>query len=148
MRDTLNAGLASDRFQVEWWVNTNRVRKRISKNPKPPLDLAHYLAAGVKIVNPSRLNEAGLPLPMTLTSANDLKVETTGKRDPILLLEIPADFQTLRSMDISLAGEWRKHTRLVFEYLFQVGYIVTDFVHLSGNSPRSFYVLVHGESTL
>jgi hypothetical protein len=31
--------------------------------------------------------------------------------------------------------------------LFEQGYLVTDFVHLPGTHPRSFYVLSHGEST-
>ena len=30
LRDGLNAGLPSDRFQVDWWVNTKRVNRRLS----------------------------------------------------------------------------------------------------------------------
>jgi predicted GNAT superfamily acetyltransferase len=30
MRDGLNAGLPSDRFQVDWWINTLRVESRLS----------------------------------------------------------------------------------------------------------------------
>ncbi|HWQ83894.1 MAG TPA: hypothetical protein VN363_04970, partial [Anaerolineales bacterium] len=29
MRDTVNAGLDSDRFQVNWWVNSKRVQRRL-----------------------------------------------------------------------------------------------------------------------
>ena len=31
MKDGLNAGLPSDRFQVDWWINTTRVWRRISR---------------------------------------------------------------------------------------------------------------------
>ena len=30
MRDGLNVGLPSDRFQVDWWINSERVQQRIS----------------------------------------------------------------------------------------------------------------------
>jgi predicted GNAT superfamily acetyltransferase len=62
-------------------------------------------------------------------------------------VEIPADFQAMRSTDPALAFAWRVHTRELFERLFAAGYLVTDFVHVDGEQPRSFYVLVHGEST-
>src|SRR5574339_799616 len=35
MRDGLNAGLPSDRFQVDWWVNTRRAERRLSKRARP-----------------------------------------------------------------------------------------------------------------
>jgi predicted GNAT superfamily acetyltransferase len=65
-----------------------------------------------------------------------------------VLVEIPADFQSLRSADPGLALEWRLHSRALFVELFGLGYLVTDFVHLPGTFARSFYVLTFGESTL
>ncbi len=35
MRDGLNVGLPSDRFQVDWWVNTRRVEHRLSRRQRP-----------------------------------------------------------------------------------------------------------------
>ena len=63
MRDELNQGVPSDRFQVDWWVNSKRVLRRMSKRPRPPLDLAHYLAAGIPIINPTRIGSDDLPRP-------------------------------------------------------------------------------------
>jgi predicted GNAT superfamily acetyltransferase len=54
----------------------------------------------------------------------------------------------LKSLNPALAGRWRMHTRRIFQELFAQGYLVTDFVHLSGEHPRSYYVLCHGDSTL
>ncbi len=34
MLDGLNAGLPSDRFQVDWWVNSQRVSRRLSRRPR------------------------------------------------------------------------------------------------------------------
>ncbi len=45
LRDGLNVGLPTDRFQVDWWVNSTRVERRLSKSPRKKMDLAHYLSA-------------------------------------------------------------------------------------------------------
>src|SRR5687767_7832329 len=42
MRDGLNAGLPSDRFQVDWWIHTKRVERRLSRRPRRELGLDHY----------------------------------------------------------------------------------------------------------
>jgi predicted GNAT superfamily acetyltransferase len=67
----------------------------------------------------------------------------------LVLVEIPADFMELKSMDFALARDWRFFTRELFETAFAKGYIVTDFVFdKNEGSPRGLYVLTHGESTL
>ena len=47
MRDGLNAGLPSDRFQVDWWINTKRVEQRLSKRARPTLNLNQLARVGV-----------------------------------------------------------------------------------------------------
>ncbi len=140
LRDGLNVGLPSDRFQVDWWVNSQRVRHRLSKRPRPPLDLAHYLSAETPRVNQTSLNLKGLVVPQV---EDDLMKRSSD----LLLLEIPSDFLALKAADAALALEWRLHTRHLFQDLFEAGYLVTDFVFLPGSQPRSYYVLSHGEST-
>ena len=45
--------------------------------------------------------------------------------------------------------DWRFFTREFFEAAFGAGYLVTDYVFdRASESPRSFYVLTHGEATL
>jgi predicted GNAT superfamily acetyltransferase len=152
MRDEMNQGLPSDRFQVDWWVNSKRVIRRLSKRPRLQLDLAHFLAAGVKIINPSHTDGTSWPRPGSVieleVSAETLDEEVAGVKEPLALIEIPADFLALKAAEPALSVEWRSHTRALFEDLFQRGYLVTDFIHLPGATPRSFYVLSHGESTL
>lgn len=153
MRDGLNAGLASDRFQVDWWINSQRVFRRLSKRARLQLDLAHFLATGAAILNPTEIDASGLPHPPSNPVGLPTpppQVDPAADTDPaaLLLLEIPADFSRLRQVDLSLAQAWREHTRHLFEELFALGYLVTDFVFLPGTHPRSFYVLSHGESTL
>jgi predicted GNAT superfamily acetyltransferase len=147
MRDELNAGLPSDRFEVDWWVNTQRVNRRLSRRARLRLDLAHFLAAGAEIVNPTQIDLRGFPHPPDETEWPVFK-DKSPEEEPLLLVEIPDDYQTLRNSDRDLALRWRKHTRSLFEDLFARGYLVTDFVYLPGRHPRSYYVLSYGDSTL
>jgi predicted GNAT superfamily acetyltransferase len=145
MRDGLNEGLPSDRFKVNWWINTQRVERRLSKKARRKLDLAHFLAAEIEILNPSQVGSQGLPRPVINNTVSQMM---SGRDASMLLLEIPADFPAIKSGDPALALEWRLHIRECCEALFRNGYLVTDFIHLSGTSARSFYVLSQGMTTL
>lgn len=140
MRDGLNAGLPSDRFQVDWWINTKRVEQRLGKRARPTLSLAHLTRVGV---HPLYTLSAGLENrihPPEHVPALDAQLITA---------EIPSNFPALKSIDFGLARDWRFFTREFFETAFKKGYIVTDFVFdRGGDFPRSFYVLTDGESTL
>jgi predicted GNAT superfamily acetyltransferase len=134
MLDGLNAGLDSDRFQVDWWLNTKRVERRLSRRSRPPLALAHYRAAEATIF------EAKIE-PGSESRPSEHVPELKGT---LLIVEIPFDLMALKVKDLALARQWRTYTREVFENAFATGYLVTDFVNENG---RSFYVLTHGEST-
>jgi predicted GNAT superfamily acetyltransferase len=135
MRDGLNAGLPSDRFQVDWWLNTVRVERRLSRRSRLTLTPAHYRLAEATLLE-ARLDRERVARPPE---------EILSLTGTLLLVEIPSDFLALKDADLSLARDWRFYTREVFEKAFAAGYLVTDFVHENG---RSFYVLTHGEATL
>jgi predicted GNAT superfamily acetyltransferase len=139
MRDGLNVGDASDRFQVDWWVTSPRVTSRV-QGKRAPLDLAHFLAAGAQELNPAVLGADDLPRPCASPAA---------PQDTLALAEIPSDYPGLRARDPGLGRAWREQTRSIFTQAFDSGYIVTDFIHLTGGRPpRSYYVMSHGEGTL
>lgn len=155
MHDTLNVGLPSDRFQVDWWVNTSRVNLRLSRHSRRKLDVAHFYEAGAKVINPSGFRPDGLPfpiackLPMSYQAEHSLnKIQADFDLPAFVLVEIPADFLLLKSADHSLALQWRLHIRDLLPKLFKRGYLVTDFIYIPGLSPRSYYVLSYGDSTL
>ena len=140
MRDGLNAGLPSDRFQVDWWINTPRVERRLSKRPRPTLKLTHVASSGLHPFYPLRTSTDGLSQPPEHVPAFE---------DRLLLAEIPSDFTSLKSQDFALARDWRFFTRELFETAFEKNFIVTDFVFDPNNgNPRGLYILTHGESTL
>jgi predicted GNAT superfamily acetyltransferase len=145
LTDAMNAGVPSDRFSVDLWVNSDRVKTRLGGSPRRRLDLADFLAAEVPVLNTTQLNEDGLTAP----HQDELHlVEDVDKPPNMVLFEVPANFQSIKSANIDLAIEWRLYSRKVFQMLFEKGYIVTDFVFLKGKHARAYYVLSFGESLL
>ncbi len=138
LRDDLNVGLPTDRFELEWWVTSTRVKSRVDR-ARQPLELKDYLNAGGLTLNPASPGGEGTLVP----SEEILDPEGTS-----LLVEIPSDFQGLKHIDIELARAWRLQTRAIFERVFSAGYLVTDFIFEKGDPiSRSYYVLTYGEGT-
>jgi len=135
MHDELNTGLPSDRFQVDWWLNTHRVERHLSRRARPPGCLTDCQAAGAALI-------VARPGPRFRLRPPESVPKLEGS---LLLIEIPSDLSVLKESDLSLAHDWRFYTRQVFETAFSEGYLVTDFIR---DGERSFYVLAHGDSTL
>ena len=140
MRDGLNAGLPSDRFQVDWWLNTKRVERRLGKRARPTLKLNHLARVGVRPHYTPQTGPDNLPRPPEHFPPLEAQ---------LIAAEIPSDFMTLKSADFALARDWRFFSREFFETAFAKGYLVTDFIYdKGGEGPRSFYILTDGESAL
>jgi predicted GNAT superfamily acetyltransferase len=134
----INSGLDTDRFDVEWWITSNRAKGRTEQNRKP-LSLQSLLSGGALLTNESTFNRNGLlePPPNYISHPSNL-----------ILVEIPANFQEIKERDFALAVRWREHTRTLFENLFDSGFLVTDFVRHSDEEdrPRSYYLLTYQDS--
>jgi predicted GNAT superfamily acetyltransferase len=125
MRDKLNAGLPSDRFQVDWRIASPRVESRL-RGEMGDASASALMAAGVPLINPPFAGEPLRPAPIALAG------------EERMLIQIPSDFQSLKARDRNLALEWRLHTREAFEEAFAKGYLATDLILESG---RSYYLL-------
>ena len=139
MRDKINAGAPTDRFQVDWWLNTPRVENRLGGQPASRLTLQQYLDGGAEIINPGICTPKGELSPPNSANIPDAP-------SALLLAEIPSDMQALKKSSPDLALAWRLQTRQIFEELFSTGYLVTDFLYLPGKQPHSYYVLSYDES--
>jgi predicted GNAT superfamily acetyltransferase len=133
MRDELNVGLPSDRFQVDWHIASAHVARRLDAGWRGP-SLSALEAEGVPVVNRARLS-SGPPHP----SRGVLPLEGQG-----LLVQIPARFQALKAADVGLALAWREQTRSIFEAAFTRGYVATDLLFEAG---QSYYLLERIESS-
>jgi predicted GNAT superfamily acetyltransferase len=128
MRDELNVGLPSDRFQVDWHVASAHVAERLVAGWTGP-SLSALRAGEVPVVNPVLPGDDALPRP----SRAVLPFE--GER---LLVQIPAHFQAVKSADLGLALAWREQTRSIFEIAFAQGYVAIDLLFEAG---QSYYLL-------
>jgi predicted GNAT superfamily acetyltransferase len=133
LRDRLNVGLPTDRFQVEWWVRSPRVEARFAGKATPPSrTLDDVLAAGGKVVNEVQFDASGLPETLAWEPV----------QAPAVIVEIPASFQQIKAQNLNLARDWRFLTRAIFETYFDEGYTVVDFITtVEDGRRRSFYVL-------
>lgn len=127
MRDTLNAGLETDRLTVEWWITSPRVQTRLAQ-------------ASQQVQLPSELpliNRTGEREGLLVNRDYSLKLN-----EPRLLLEIPYQWQQMRKRDIELAKRWRHETREIFEHYFAHEYYASDFlVTEQEGHRRAFYLL-------
>ena len=126
MRDSLNVGLPSDRFQVDWHIASSYVSDRLS-GEDTGLPLAALLDAGVTVVNPCPPGDPPYP------PENHLPLESHQH-----LIQIPPSFQAVKSIDTGLARAWRVRTRSLFESAFSQGYTVIDLLFTGG---ASFYLV-------
>jgi predicted GNAT superfamily acetyltransferase len=109
MTDALNAGLPSDRFLVEWELDSPRVRERLAGQAPPAAEAA-------PLVNPVAFRD-GRPY----VAALDL-----GRQEPELAVAIPERLADLKAADPGLALDWRLQTRAAFQHYFAAGYAVVD----------------------
>ena len=116
MRAAINAGPPSDRFEVEWWIRSQRVAQRLQASSTPP---GASISASLSAV-PIR---CGIPGPPDASQ---------------LLLEVPTNFQAIKHSDMPLAIQWRLRTRQLFEDAFSQGYVVTDLLR---HDDRCHYLL-------
>ncbi len=126
MLDGLNAGVASDRFEVEWWLSDARVRE--------------YLAG-------NRTSTAQLDAPVVYRIAfdeNDLPyVEAEmAYESHICRVEIPADFAALKARDLPLARKWREWTRATFESAFRQGYAAIDAINWTDGAKKRHFAYI------
>ncbi|MED1954523.1 GNAT family N-acetyltransferase [Brevibacillus centrosporus] len=108
--DEFSRGIPTDRFLIEWFLDSNRVENhRAQKGEKPNLVEGAPEVLRFEIVD-------GLPKP--IEQRFDLQ-------EPILLLPVPARFQEVKRRDMDVARSWRKLTSELFQSYMGQGYTVT-----------------------
>lgn len=127
--DGLNKGLPTDRFKVEWWiesdyVNSDRETKIIS------LSSADY-------VFPSEITKSGL----AMLSDFNFDLSNGLFESDMILIPVPTNFQALKKQDGELALDWRLKTRAIFENLFENGFSATQ-LYKTENGPTNYYVFI------
>jgi predicted GNAT superfamily acetyltransferase len=131
MTDGLNAGLASDRFEVEWWLDRERAHEHLA-GTAPRAGWESLQKNGSRAVLQIEWEAGRWP-----HIRGELELD-----GPVLLVDIPPDLAALKEHAPELAREWRARTRRVFTKAFAAGYAATDFVWTrEPEMSRAAYVL-------
>ncbi|MFS0575640.1 GNAT family N-acetyltransferase [Sporosarcina sp. 179-K 3D1 HS] len=106
MEDGLNKGLPTDRFQISWWITSERVTGKWN----PSISEYH---------RPFEVGETEKGNPVLRIDENNLDLARSGIEVPI-----PQHFQLIKGSEPELAMDWRRKTRAIFQQLFAEGYAV------------------------
>ena len=118
--------------KIQHGVRSQRVEERLESGPEK-LTLEEALDMGAGRANRTEFDQHGL-----LRS----EVDDRALGAEVVLIEIPADFQAIKSADMGLAREWRLQTREIFLECFGAGYVATDFIsEVQEGRRRNFYLL-------
>ncbi len=113
LEDDFNRGLPTDRFLVEWFLNSNRVESHHTGLAGGPAGIEH----APEVLTFEYVDQVPSPRKMQL----DLQ-------DPVLLLPVPAQFQEVKRKDMGIAKAWRTMTSELFTTYMEKGYTVTHLI--------------------
>ena len=126
MEDGLNGGLPSDRFQVEWWINSEHVTHKVEAFSFPN-DSSHFQWI------PTRQN-----LPKLVT--DEICINDIVNDEGPIYVPVPASFQEVKRKDPQLAIDWRIKSRGIFQTLFAQGFAAVA-LKKTDDSLVHYYVL-------
>lgn len=131
MTDGLNAGLPSDRFQVDWWLASRHVAEHLAGRAEEGLP------------EPGAWALRGEERAAGLLAPGGLHLEAGEAR---VAVEIPANYQAVKTADPGLALAWRLAARQALEACFAAGYQVIDMLwSRSAPGGRACYILQRDE---
>jgi len=126
----LVSGMPTDRFWVEWFIDSGRVASRLDSAGSEKKEHEFQDAA---LVNTCSWDEQGVQRMTGVNPDADL---------PKVFVEIPADFQGIADNDPAAALDWKLKIREIFLLYFGKGYTVTDFIRKQeGEYRRNLYQL-------
>jgi len=126
-------GSGTDRLWVNWPLDSQRVREKM----ETVASWKETLGEPEQIVSLVRVSADNLP------QRND-SAEVLGQEK--LIVEIPADINTLQRENPELAVSWREATRWAFTEAIPSGYLVEEFYGLARrDQPVGIYLLSFGK---
>jgi predicted GNAT superfamily acetyltransferase len=133
MNDELNKGLPSDRFNVEWLIDS------------PYLEQRHQLFNELPVQKEALLLEwelRGNGQPHAINKDGAFNKQTNIQ---YLFVPVPLQFQQIKQTDKELAFDWRFKTREVLTEAFAEGWAVVQVIR-NASEPVQYYVLVKRET--
>ena len=131
MQDELNKGLPSDRFNVEWLVQSPYLKHR------QQLIAQHSLSTAVLLLD-FEIDEDGLPAPVVNKSH---LAKVTDQEVSCLSVPVPDRFQEIKNSNPALALDWRLKTCEVFEHAFANGWAIVHVTNGPSDAVKHYLLL-------
>jgi len=130
IRDYINEGLETDRFEAEWYISSKYVAGKIEGKIKTPpaeelISKGGYIALDREIKGENNYIEIPVKKELAL--------------DRIILISIPANISSIRNVDKEIAKKWRLYTREAYEFYLNKGYIAVGYTR---DKEKSGYVVL------
>lgn len=129
--DELNAGIPSDRCQVDWWLTSGRVEECSQERPVGATRQAQASAPADTQMLSGAWDYRGFLTPPSLLPKPD---------GTPFALPVPDDIYTIRAGDYGLGNAWRLWMREAMQSAFAAGYLLADCVRHADNQWR--YLLI------
>jgi predicted GNAT superfamily acetyltransferase len=138
MTDVLNAGGPSDRCQVDWWVESPRVRNAVAAASQSDGAAAQSGLHDYPTLSPTHTKVLG-----HLRQPSETPLNFDGRA---VGAPVPDDISAIRRQDRSLALAWRFALRNHLQSAYAAGYVLVDCLQVGDGEWN--YVLVPGDSVL
>lgn len=125
----LHQGFGTDRLWVSWFLDSERVRNRVTRTRE-----------GRPVSVP---DEAVLWAPRLVEQQVEGVVvkDLSDNLSDTCLIEIPGNISEVKKRDPALGPVWREATRRAFLQALDSGFVVSDFLRLETETQRWFYLL-------
>ncbi|MHA1864883.1 MAG: GNAT family N-acetyltransferase [Candidatus Heimdallarchaeaceae archaeon] len=128
MHDAENIGLPTDRFYVNWYIESRRVEDSLQSKFD---DYSSSLKSANLVLSAERKDNFLHPTDLKLNICKDL-----------LFVRIPPNINEIKKENNSLAIEWRMKTRKVLQHYLKKNYTIVDlYVMKNPEEIETYYVL-------
>ena len=130
----LHQGFGTDRLWVRWLLNSERVKRLISVEPRSPA-VRDWVSDSqrTELIDAALVRREG-----DRPQRGNFGVLSSGRCS----IEIPHNISALKERDSQAGVAWREATRAAFLAAIDAGFLVEDFVRIeSDRSQRWFYLL-------
>jgi predicted GNAT superfamily acetyltransferase len=127
IRDSINEGLDTDRFEAEWYISSNYVLNKLRSALKTP---------SIEELTKKDINIA---LDRSIESNIEIPIRKNFDLKKIILIAIPREISKIKNFDKNIANLWRSYTREAYKFYLSNGYIAVGFAK---NKEKYGYVVL------
>ncbi|AFZ70348.1 hypothetical protein Calag_0591 [Caldisphaera lagunensis DSM 15908] len=131
IRDSINKGLETDRFEAEWYISSKYVSNKLEGKIKTPsfeelMGKGAYLAIDSK--TSKEKGKKGEIFDIEIPIKKEFKLN-----NKIVLISIPKEISFIKEINKDIAQMWRLYTREAYKFYLSNGYIAIGYTKSKNN---------------